>query len=736
MPEKLTDIIVCDACRTKNRKGITHCKSCGNELRRDFYRGLWLKNILITISLFFVPFIILYYITNFEIGTHFENQVKQGLEYSVDINTRMIKSFLAERHTDLLSIAKVNIYDLEKIETQAPFLRRYVIEKTWFDFIAVADRKGSIVFSTNNIYGSISGKEYFEKSMTGNFHNSGIFHSKILDTTAMIISTPLINRNDQIIGVIFASICLKTLYDLILDLRIGETSEIFMVDDQGIFLSPSRLGGKVLTEYGHYHGEPNPHTGERGILVHKDYRGEKVICAYQKFVDIHGYFVSEIDVDEAIAPVVRLKNVMFIIFTIFGCFLILSSIIFSRQVTNALKTMTRNLKSAFDDISQKKDTINTINVELRERLHDCESLSQQLRTSEEYIKNIIDSISSGLIAIDSNLHVTYYNENIKLLNQGDDIKINSNLFKELPMLYQTDIRSCIEQLFITKQDFYINKVQVSRKGNPLILSIAGFQIPHNDMAAGATLLINDITKQEHLNEQMADYEKLSALSQLALGAAHEINNPLLGITSYMELLIEEEIDVEKKTRAKEVLESAYRISETVRGLLNFARPNPPKFTKISINKIISETLSFLMHQPLFKKTKINEVLSDAVPQITADVNQIRQVLINIFLNAAQAMPDGGKLTVCTEKVKSKELVEIRVTDTGKGISKTDIKKVFDPFFTTKRGEGTGLGLSISYSYIKSHNGRITIHSKSGKGTEVIIILPIRQKQTIQAEVIE
>jgi len=734
--EKLTDIVICDACETKNEKGTIHCKSCGKELRRDFYKGLWLKNSIITISLFFVPFVILYYITNFEIGNHFENQVKHGLEYSVDINTRMLKSFLAERHADLLSISKVAIFDLARIETQASFLRRYVVEKSWFDFVAIADRKGSIIFSTNNIKGDLSGKEYFEKSLTGSFNNSGIFHSEILDTTAMIISAPLFNANDRIIGVIFASISLKTLYDLILDLRIGETSEIFMVDDQGIFLSPSRLGGKVLKEYGHYHGEPNPHTEERGILVHKDYRGEKVICAYKKFDDIGGYFVSEIDVHEAIAPVLRLKNIMFIIFAIFGCFLILSSIIFSRQVTNALKTMTRNLKLAFDDISQKKDTIKTINVELRERLHDCESLSQQLRTSEEYIKTIIDSISSGLIAIDSKLHVTYYNENIKFLKHGDDIKINSDIFKELPMLDQTGIRSYVEQLFEKKQNFYIDKIQVSGESKPIILSIAGFQIPQNDSITGATLLINDITKQEYLNEQMADYEKLSALSQLALGAAHEINNPLLGITSYVELLIEEETDVERKTRAKEVLESAYRISETVRGLLNFARPNPPKFSKISANKIISETLSFLMHQPLFKKTKIIEALSESVPQITADINQIRQVLINICINAAQAMPDGGRLTVSTKKIKSKELIEIRVLDTGKGITKNDIKKVFDPFFTTKRGEGTGLGLSISYSYIKNHNGEITIHSKPGKGTEIVIILPIRQKKYTNAEIIE
>jgi len=209
----------------------------------------------------------------------------------------------------------------------------------------------------------------------------------------------------------------------------------------------------------------------------------------------------------------------------------------------------------------------------------------------------------------------------------------------------------------------------------------------------------------------------------------------LGITSYIELAIEDEIDVEKKTQAKQVLDSAYRISETVRGLLNFARPSPPTFTKININKLISETLSFLNHQPLFKKIKINKALTDSIPQITADANQIRQVLINIFLNAAQASPKGGTITVATQKVKFEDYVEIKVTDTGSGISKEDLKHVFDPFFTTKKGEGTGLGLSISYSYIKSHNGQIAINSNINEGTEVKIQLPIRQPSKLKPEVI-
>ena len=155
----------------------------------------------------------------------------------------------------------------------------------------------------------------------------------------------------------------------------------------------------------------------------------------------------------------------------------------------------------------------------------------------------------------------------------------------------------------------------------------------------------------------------------------------------------------------------------------YARPTPPKFTKISLNRLISETLSFLHHQPLFKKVIIEKTLSDAVPQITADANQIRQVLTNIFINAAQAMPDGGKLTVVTRKVKFQELIETEITDTGTGIAPDVLPRIFEPFFTTRAPVGHGLGLSQVYGIVKQHDGHIDVETKEGQGTTFRLYLP-------------
>ncbi len=736
MNNSIREAIICERCGERNKPSANRCIKCGNPFYRDIYKGLLLRNIIITLLLFFIPFLILFYILNYEISANFEKQIKNSLEYSAEVNARIIKSFLEEREKNLLAINRAVVDDIKELEGENIALRRFIENNEWFDFVGIADKNGDIIFSTSEIKTNIADREYFKKALKGEVFNSSIFYSDILKRNAMVMSAPLLNQANRIIGIIFASISLMKFYNLILDLRIGKTSEIFLVDENGRFLSPSKLGGDVLKQRGYYEPEPNPHKGEGGVLTHRDYRGEWVICAYRRFVKPNWYLVSEMDIKEALAPVNALKKLIMLIFIIFGSFLLFSAIFFSNQVTNLLKSLTSNLKSAFDDISNKKTMIDRINEELRKRLKECESLSKKLSISESYIKGVINSISSAMIAIDKNYHITYCNNFAGSFLKMKELNDYQDIFQIAPLFEDKEIRDKIANIFNSKTHFNIERKPVVIDGNHMILSISGFPVDSGEEVNSATILINDITAQEQMRTQMADYEKLSALSQLALGAAHEINNPLLGVTSYIELLLDEETDVEKKARAKEVLDNAYRISETIRGLLNFARPTPPKFLKLNLNALIEETISFLSHQPLLKKIKIEKNYSDAMPMITADANQIRQVIVNVMLNAAQSIENKGTITINTNKIKFEDFVEIKIIDTGCGIPSENLRRVFEPFFTTKKGKGTGLGLSISLSYIKNHKGDIILNSEPNRGTEVRIILPIRQEGIIHSEVVD
>ena len=226
--------------------------------------------------------------------------------------------------------------------------------------------------------------------------------------------------------------------------------------------------------------------------------------------------------------------------------------------------------------------------------------------------------------------------------------------------------------------------------------------------------------------KLADYEKYAAMSQLALGAAHEINNPLLGIFSHLELELKGTTDPEQRAEIQGCLEGAKRISATVRGLLNYARPGPLRLSRINLDRLVDDTFSFLRHQPMFHAIELKKEISPELPAITADANQISQVLMNLLLNSAQAMPQGGAITVSADKVKFEDRVEVRVTDTGCGIPADILPRIFEPFFTTKRGQGTGLGLSISQAYVRNHHGEMEVESVPNRGTTVRFNLPVRQ----------
>ncbi len=281
--------------------------------------------------------------------------------------------------------------------------------------------------------------------------------------------------------------------------------------------------------------------------------------------------------------------------------------------------------------------------------------------------------------------------------------------------------------FIRMHDIALIREQVTRARETAVLA-------EHERDQAQQELVRKLQEERNLEReklqfqsQLSDYEKYASLAQLALGAAHEINNPLLGIMSHLEMEQKEMHDEDHRLEVEGCIEGAKRISSAVRGLLNYARPGPLLINKINLDRLVAEAFYFLQHQPMFRRISLEKKFNADLPQISADANQLSQVLMNLLLNAAQAMPEGGSITIQAEKVKFDERIEIAVTDTGEGIPADILPHVFEPFFTTKRGKGTGLGLSISQAYIRSHGGEIRISSLPGHGTTVRFTLPIRQE---------
>jgi two-component system NtrC family sensor kinase len=234
-------------------------------------------------------------------------------------------------------------------------------------------------------------------------------------------------------------------------------------------------------------------------------------------------------------------------------------------------------------------------------------------------------------------------------------------------------------------------------------------------------------------DQMTRADRLASIGEMAAGIAHEIKNPLAGIAGVIQVLRKEHaVGDEKRVILDEVLVQVERMDKAVRNLLSFARPPEPKLTPADINELISRLLNFLAPQFSRKLITVDRKLTKGLPWLTLDPDLMQQALINIALNAIQAMPEGGKFVVETRSVErdghNSGSIEVLCSDTGKGISLENLSKIFNPFYTTRQ-QGTGLGLSITQRIIEQHGGEISVMSSPEKGTTFTISIPYLQSDS-------
>ncbi len=239
------------------------------------------------------------------------------------------------------------------------------------------------------------------------------------------------------------------------------------------------------------------------------------------------------------------------------------------------------------------------------------------------------------------------------------------------------------------------------------------------------ILERDSQLKERTEKQIVKSAKLASLGRLASGIAHEINNPLTGILTYASLLLEDFKGTQHEEDLQVIVNEALRCRKIVKQVLDFARESKLEKEPAHINDVIRQSLTMLEKLANFQNVKIITALAEDLPVLNLDVTQMRSVINNLAINAADAMPQGGTLTIRTWHKRDTNMVVVEVTDTGVGIAEENIGKVYDPFFTTKEvGKGTGLGLAVTYGIVNRHNGSIEIKSKVGEGTTFTISLPV------------
>jgi two-component system NtrC family sensor kinase len=369
---------------------------------------------------------------------------------------------------------------------------------------------------------------------------------------------------------------------------------------------------------------------------------------------------------------------------------------------------------------------------------DQQERAGELKLLKEFNESIIESINVGILAVDLHGRVTRLNSALEHIL---DLRRDAAIGRRVEELFSEDFAETLHQVlgkdrWSLKEIRNIYKLHTATRGNrTLVLNIALAPLQDGQGQTGALVVLEDVTTRISLEEQLQQREKLSSIGLLAAGVAHEVNTPLTGVSSYTQMLLGmlNENDP-KHALLQRVRTQAERATNIVNNLLNFSRTgSATEFGELAIARVLDDTLQLLEPQLRRSQIEISRIYDPEAPEVFGNAGKLQQVFTNLILNARDAIPDGGRITIQTTPSDDGSLV-VEVSDTGIGIAPENVAKIYDPFFTTKGvGQGTGLGLAVSYGIIQEHAGRITVDSTPGKGTTFRIMLPTsRQRTRLQA----
>ncbi len=362
--------------------------------------------------------------------------------------------------------------------------------------------------------------------------------------------------------------------------------------------------------------------------------------------------------------------------------------------------------------------------------------AEELGRMREFNDNILESLDDGLIVFDADESIVRWNhalENFYGVTRGQAVG------RTLSGVFDAPFVEALRAARLEKpRGATLFKVPLTTRpggrtdaAEPQRILVNATAVPLQSLAGpGADvrtiLLLENITEHVRLEEQLQISEKMASIGLLAAGVAHEVNTPLTGISSFTQMLLENADPADPRTALLEKIErQTFRAAKIVNGLLTLSRPGTPggEPTIVDVNTVIGDVFSLLEHQFEVGKIKLRRELSDTPVPVRGIEHQLQQVFLNLFLNARDAMPVGGWLSVATRL--DGDTVVAEVADTGSGIPPEQLARIYDPFFTTKAiGRGTGLGLSISYGIVHEHDGAIRCESAVGQGTRFILSFPL------------
>ncbi len=362
------------------------------------------------------------------------------------------------------------------------------------------------------------------------------------------------------------------------------------------------------------------------------------------------------------------------------------------------------------------------NARLYENLRQVSSSFEEL---SQFNSRILKSANLGIYTVDSQMRLTSWNRKMEEMSgSGEEQVLGKNLFEIFPVLEAEGFADRIRRVLKTGAAEKLRLAHRNLKGELRFQKRRVAPLMDTGRATGVVVIVEDITEFKQLMDQTIQSEKLAEVGRLSAGIAHEVNNPLAVISYAAQLLLREDNLPPFQTELVERIDSEVDRLKTLTGsLLSFSRARETRKRETDLNEVLKDVLRLVRYELTKHSVHLEENYGE-LPEIQADPNKLKQVFINLVMNATQAMKGGGILSIRTSLVNGQE-VEAAVSDSGPGIPAGVRERIFDPFFSTKKeGEGTGLGLYICRNIIAEHKGRIFLESAQQSGTTFRTVLPI------------
>lgn len=651
-----------------------------------------------------------------------------------------IERLLFERHADIEVMAQSPILkDMESSDKlKFDYLESVRNAYKTYDSIFVVDAAGKIIISSGVIDNNKDYIELLQKVKQGKIVESDIVLFKDSQRYGVYFLAPIISSESVFIGAVVERMNLDAIENIVRNVHPGRVGYAYLLDKKGtkIFSPEQNNQDEFIVA--------NQQNEEITYFKRGDQKHVAAIYTIESYKNSENqwYLVVEEPTTEAFEVMNQLRNYTIVVVLSSICILFILSIIMSQAITGPIKKLVEETQNAAesslrqnieinsnDELGTLARSFNIMQSNLKSMMQQVLEKSGEAASLEEirqYADKIFENVSNAVLTIDNTGKITTFNiAAAKLTGLQQSEVVGECIRSQFPDSIKPILKLLQDSL--ERRVIYIkHMIDIVDEFGSIIPVLIDTSIQKDSLGntIGAIGIFRSIKEIQQFEESITRAKNLASLGELSAGMAHEIRNPLTSIKGYAQYIKSELTDKPELTSdISTIIHEVDRLNGIIDRFLVFARPNYPELQPEDINSLLSRLLN------LYKREIPGNihVLTDFenLPTVLIDSDQIEQVILNMLLNAVQAMPDGGELSIRTRYLKQFELAEILISDMGLGISPQNYDKIFEPFFTTKN-KGTGLGLSICSRIVENHKGFIEVSSTPGEKTEFIIRLPVNK----------